>query len=105
LSFERDRTDSVPSVPPTPCDVSEAAKLVRTLMRAIGELQLREAERMAYELIRFHWQRDGRRLEAGHAVLAGLATHDLGDALVTCTELLAYYEDELQAPLAHAGAA
>jgi hypothetical protein len=49
---------------------------------------------MAYELIRYHWQRDGRRLETGHAIIDGLATHDFGDALERCDELLAYYLEE-----------
>jgi hypothetical protein len=84
----------MPSAIPTPSDAYEAAGLVRRLEDAIRELQLRAAEEMAYELIRFHWQRDGRRLEPGHAIVDGLATHNLGDALERCDELLAYYLDE-----------
>ena len=84
----------MPSVVPTPSDAYEAAGLVRRLEDAIRDLQLRAAEQMAYELIRFHWQRDGRRLESGHAIIDGLATHNLGDALERCDELLAYYLDE-----------
>jgi hypothetical protein len=84
----------MPSVVPTPSDPGEAAVLVRRLEHAIHELQLGAAERMAYELIRYHWQRDGRRLESGHAIIEGLATHNLGDALERCDELLAYYLEE-----------
>jgi hypothetical protein len=84
----------MPSVIPTPRDADEAAGLVRRLELAIRDLQLGEAERMAYELIRYHWQRDARRLDPGHAIIDGLATHDLGDALERCDELLAYYLEE-----------
>jgi hypothetical protein len=84
----------MPSVVPTPSDAYEAAGLVRRVENAIRDLQLRAAEQMAYELIRFHWQRDGRRLESGHAIIDGLATQNLGDALERCDELLAYYLDE-----------
>jgi hypothetical protein len=90
----------MPSAPPTPSNAHEAAALVRRLERAIHELQLGAAERMAYELIRFHWQRDGRRLDSGHAILDGLATHNLGDALERCDELLAYYLEESVEPSA-----
>src|SRR5262245_16852042 len=83
----------MPSVP-TPRNAYAAAGLVRRLEGAIRAVQLHAAEQMAYELIRFHWQRDGRRLEPGHAIIDGLATHNLGDALERCDELLAYYLDE-----------
>jgi hypothetical protein len=84
----------MPSEIPTPRDAHEAAGLVRRLEDAIRDLQLGAAEQMAYELIRFHWQRDCRRLESGHAIIDGLATHNLGDALERCDELLGYYLDE-----------
>ena len=84
----------MPSAIPTPSDAHEAAGLVRSLEDAIRDLQLGAAEQMAYELIRFHWQRDGRRLESGHAIIDGLATHNFGDAVERCDELLAYYLDD-----------
>src|SRR5262245_60805078 len=84
----------MPSGIRTPRDAYEAAGLVRRLEAAIRDVQLGAAEQMAYELIRFHWLRDGRRLEPGHAIIDGLATHNLGDALERCDELLAYYLDE-----------
>ena len=95
----------MPSVLHTPCDLIEAAALVEDLQRAIGALQLGDAERMTYELIRFHWQCDGRRLEPGYAILAALATHNLGDALEVCEELLAYYADEVSPSVVRVGAA
>jgi hypothetical protein len=84
----------MPSAIPTPRDAHEAAGLVRRLEEAIRDLQLGAAEQMAYELIRFHWQRDGRRLESGHTIIDSLATQNLGDALERCDELLGYYLDE-----------
>ena len=72
---------------PTPENDSEAAALVRRLENALADLQLGEAERMAYELVRFHWRREGCRLEGAHAVLDGIATRNVGAALAEC-ELL-----------------
>jgi hypothetical protein len=95
----------VPSVLPTPRNVQEAAGFVQRLREEIHELQLGEAERLAYELIRFHWQRDGRRLEPGHAILEALATRNLGDAIERCDHLLDYYEDEAAELLAQVSAA
>jgi hypothetical protein len=89
----------------TPRDELEAAELVDGIERAIARLQLGDAERMAYELIRFHWQRDGRRLEPGHTILDALATHNLGDALAVCEELLAYYGDQIEERVVRVGAA
>ena len=89
----------MPSVLPTPSDATEAALLVRRLQHAIDELQLREAELMTYELIRFPWRRDARRLEPGHRILDALATHNLGTALELCEELVSAYRRE---PLVHA---
>jgi hypothetical protein len=89
----------MPSVLPTPSDAAEAARLVRRLQHAIDELQLGDAELMTYELIRYHWRRDGRRLEPGHRIIEALATHNLGTALELCDELVSSYERE---PLAHA---
>ena len=89
----------------TPRDELEAAHLVDAIERAIVQLQLGDAERMTYELIRFHWQRDGRRLEAGHTILHTLATHNLGDATAVCEELLAYYGDQLEERVVRIGVA
>jgi hypothetical protein len=88
-----------PPALPTPGNAQEAAGLVQRLQHAIHELQLGEAERMTYELIRFHWQRDGRRLDHGHAILEALATRNLGNALHRCDELLDFYVDEAAEPL------
>lgn len=95
----------MPPALPTPRNVHEAAGFVQRLRHEIQELQLGEAERLTYELIRFHWQRDGRRLEPGHAILEALATRNLGDALQRCDELLDYYEDEAAEPLIRISAA
>ena len=72
---------------PTPENDAEAATLVRTLEGALAGLQLGEAERMAYELVRFHWRREGCRLEGAYAVLDGIATRNVGAALAECERL------------------
>jgi hypothetical protein len=95
----------MPSPLPTPSNVQEAAGLVQRLQHEIHEFQLGEAERMTYELIRFHWQRDGRRLEPGHAILEALATRNLSNALQRCDELLDFYHDEAAEPLVRISAA
>jgi hypothetical protein len=89
----------------TPRDDLEAATLVDGIERAIARLQLGDAERMTYELIRFHWQRDGRRLEPGHTILDALASHNLGNAQSICEELLAYYGDQAEERVVRVGAA
>lgn len=72
---------------PTPENDAEAAALVRGLEGALADLQLGEAERMAYELVRFHWRREGCRLEGAYAVLDGIATRNVGAALAECERL------------------
>jgi hypothetical protein len=72
---------------PTPENDAEAAALVRRLEAALAGLQLGEAERMAYELVRFHWRREGCRLELAYAVLDGIATRNVGAALAECERL------------------
>lgn len=71
----------------TPTTETEALTLLDLLEEAILGLQLREGERMAYELIRFHWQRSAGRLEDGYTVIDGLATGNLGAALAACTAI------------------
>jgi hypothetical protein len=65
---------------PTPENDAEAAALVRRLEGALADLQLGEAERMAYELVRFHWRREGCRLELAYSVLDGISTRNVGAA-------------------------
>jgi hypothetical protein len=95
----------VPPVLPTPRNVQESAGFVQRLRHEIHELQLGDAERLTYELIRFHWQREGRRLEPGHAILDALATRNLGDAIDRCDDLLGYYAEEAAESLARVSAA
>jgi hypothetical protein len=72
---------------PTPETEAEAAVLVTDVEQAIERLQLGEAERMLYELVRFNWRRHASRLESAYAILDALATHNLGAALAECERL------------------
>lgn len=76
---------------PTPETDAEAAALVARLEEALGALQLGEAERMTYELVRYGWRREARRLEDAYAVLDEIATRNVGAALAGCRVLRARF--------------
>lgn len=72
---------------PTPESDADAVTLVGALEEALRLLQLGEAERMTYELVRFHWRREACRLEGAYAVLDAIATRNVGVALLECGRL------------------
>jgi hypothetical protein len=72
---------------PTPETDAEAAVLVTEIEQAIERLQLGEAERMLYELVRFHWRHYASRLEGAYAALDAMATHNFGASLAECERL------------------
>jgi hypothetical protein len=76
---------------PTPENDAEAAALVREIEHAVDRFQLGDAERMAYELVRFHWRRHACRLEGAYRLLDSLATRNLGAALEECAGLRSGY--------------
>lgn len=76
---------------PTPESEADAATLLREIEQAIDRFQLGDAERMTYELVRFHWRRHACRLEGAYRVLESLATRNLGAALEECALLRSGY--------------
>ena len=72
---------------PTPESDADAVALVGELEEALRLLQLGDAERMTYELVRFHWRREACRLDGAYAVLDAIATRNVGAALLECERL------------------